>query len=251
MRVVRRRVHGKLSENGSEYTELCLLETIFHHQCPCTDPIFRRPKCRICAFCSAFWAARLPQFPSQTTQFSVSISETSLSWVESSIYLVQTFSQTPFKRLINVSAGDLHGVLYNSTVFSGDGVFQAAELRQEHVRVWDGEIDTLWNRDFDGEKREDNGVEDRGEWLLRALADVAGNVVPWTLGRRQQGGGRQRRQDCVAAYALARHSCSQRPPTSFTPHYSGNILILSTNCVIKYSRVIFFLFCKDIRAKIR
>lgn len=123
--------------------------------------------------------------------------------------LVQAFSQTPYMRLnLTVSAGDVDGVLHNPAVFGGDGVFEAAEVREEHVRFGDGEVDTVRNRGFDGEKREDDGVQDWGEWLLRALADVAGNVVTRAVGRRQQGGCRQRRQDCVAAYALARHSRS-------------------------------------------
>lgn len=90
-------------------------------------------------------------------------------------------------------AGDVDGVLHNSAVPGGGGVLEAAAVRQKHVRVGDGEIDSLRDGDFDGEEREDDGVAERGEWLLRAVADVAGDVVARARRRRKQGGGRQRR----------------------------------------------------------
>lgn len=89
------------------------------------------------------------------------------------------FRHFPYTPLLFLnSAGDVDGVLYYPAVFGGDGVLEAAEVREEHVRIGNGEIDTVRNRGFDGEKREDDGVQEWGEWLLRFVADVAGNVVP-------------------------------------------------------------------------
>lgn len=119
-------------------------------------------------------------------------------------------------------AGDVDGVLHNPTVPGGGGVPEAAAVRQEHVRLRDGEADPVRDGDFDGEECEDDGVAERGEWVLRAVADVAGDVVAGAGRRREQGGGGERREDRVAAHAVARDACSQRPPAAPATNYSGH-----------------------------
>ena len=60
--------------------------------------------------------------------------------------------------------------------------------------------------------------------MLRAVANAAGNVVVGVGRRREQGGGRQRREDRVEAYPLARRPRSQGPPTPSPPHHPGMTL---------------------------
>lgn len=88
-------------------------------------------------------------------------------------------------------AGDVERPLHHTAVLGGDGMSEAREGYEEHVHDGEYEDDMLRNGDIDGEEREELGDEERGERMLRALANVPRNVVAGAGGGLQQGGRRQ------------------------------------------------------------